>query len=111
VTDPKFSCEAGMGWRPGIGLQSKERSMYYGPYYDPTGRTQFIKELWDKTNKNNDAFAKRMSERRAQERRYRADAYPDSNIGDIGNRRKRGGGGLFWFAALAFLGGVLLQLF
>jgi hypothetical protein len=79
--------------------------MYYGPYYDPTGRTQFTKDLWDKTNKTNAAIEKTMRERREEERRYRATAFPSSSS------RTSGGGGLFWLAALAFLGGVLLQLF
>jgi hypothetical protein len=83
--------------------------MYYGPYYDPTGRTQFTKDLWDKTNKRNAAHMKMMHEIGAERRRLHGLSL--SGNGSSGNTSSSSGAS-FWLAAGLLLGGwVLLHLF
>ena len=81
--------------------------MYYGPYYDPTGRTQFTKDLWDRTNKRNAAHVKMMDEIAAERRRLH-----DLSLSGNGNSGSGSSGASFWLAAGLLLGGwVLLGLF
>jgi hypothetical protein len=85
--------------------------MYYGPYYDPTGRTQFIKELWKTTNARNSAHAKMMAENNAERRRLRDLSLSGNRSSGNGNSGSSGSGASFWLAGGLVLGGwVLLHL-
>jgi hypothetical protein len=76
----------------------------------PNRNSEFIKELFDRTNAQNAAIEKGWHDRREEERRRKLGPLPGPS--PVAYRRQRsGGGGLFWLAALAFVGARLLHLF
>jgi hypothetical protein len=90
-------------------VQGKEMSMSNNPYsryYDPTGRTQFTKDLWAKTNERIAGHGKMMDEIAAAKRRFD----PDPPVPGT-HHRSGSGGSFFWLAiALAAGGWMLLHL-
>ena len=90
--------------------QFKYRDYRPGPHFAGV----FVEELMERTKAQNVAFEKMMTERLQEERRLRdsLDGYPSGGNLSSGNHVKRkGGGGLFWLAAFAFVGAKLLHLF
>jgi hypothetical protein len=82
--------------------------MSYGPYYDPTGRTEFTKKLWKGTNELNAAIEKDWSVRREEKRRLNRDSFPGPV--NYGRQRSGSGGSFLLAAALVAVGCVLLHL-
>jgi hypothetical protein len=89
-------------------------SDYYGPYYDPTGRTEFTRQLWERTGQLNARHAKIMdqvwAEKQLEKQGFSAGPFPVGGGTSYTTPRRRRGG-LFWlFVGLVFTGWVLLQL-